>query len=76
MVSAFLHGTQRGVGMVHPEEEPMALGTLKVLQVWEHCSLCYGQDIFPVSFSRTLQNNGAGSRLPKLSRLGGQPAKP
>ena len=28
-----------GVGMV-PEEEPMTLGTLKVLQVWEHQRLC------------------------------------
>ena len=25
-----------GVGMVQPEEEPMTLGTLKVLQIWEH----------------------------------------
>ena len=29
-----------GVGVVQPEEEPMPLGTLKVLQVWEHKRLC------------------------------------
>ena len=29
-----------GIGVVQPEEEPMPLGTLKVLQVWEHERLC------------------------------------